>query len=200
MAKQINYLLIARELTGDSELLFFDTLEQAKAEYSERTQEIFNSDETLEEGVDFEYDTHWKLLRGQDEAITFKGSDSEKLSALLNYIDHYFLVGCQEVEDDCTHYLADFSEHLDLSHVTFFNKEDAFTQYNKLVEDGIKMQNDYSRNTDNVLRDDKSTWEDDKFGTLFGEGVNDDGSTEAFFGFSDVYWIYRVGEIKIKKI
>ena len=180
--------MIARHLPSDSELIFFKTIEEAKAEFQRQTQEIFALDENLEEELDYWCEDAW--------AVRFNAGNNERLSSFLEDVDHYFLVGTQDVEDDCNYFVADFSEYVDESRVKFFNKENAIVTYNDMVDEGIAIQHS-KRNQDGINRYDNTTWESDECGTLFSETDNEDGSTDAFFGYDDVYWVYRIGEVKI---
>jgi hypothetical protein len=189
MAKQIHYLIIATHLPSDSEVLFFPTVEEARAEFQKRTQEIFALDENLEEELDYWCEDEW--------AVRFNAGNNEALSNFLGDVDHYFKVGTQDVEDDCECYIADFSEHVDEVNIKFFNKQDAVKRYDEMVAEGIAMQHSHNRNQNPVDRNDQSTWEDEDYGTLFTETDNEDGSTDAFFGFSDIYWTYRIGKVTL---
>jgi hypothetical protein len=182
MAKQIHYLIIATHLPSDSEVLFFPTVEEAKAEFKKRTQEFF-AIEGLEEDCDYWMEDEW--------AVRFNSGNNEELGAILGEVDHYFKVGTQDVEDDCECYIADFSEYVDESTIKFFNKESAVINYNDMVESALAIEG-------GVNRYDQSTWESDN-GTLFMESDNADGSTDAFFGMNDVYWTYRIGKIDLTK-
>ncbi len=183
MAKQIHYLIIARHLPSDSEVLFFKTVEEAKAEFQKRTQPLFAVDK-LEEDNDYWIEDEW--------AVRFNSGGNQLLSDELGEVDHYFKVGTQDVEDDCDCYVADFSEYVDESMIKFFNRENAVVNYNDMVESALAIEG-------KVNRYDQSTWENDDYGTLFTESDNDDGSTDAFFGMHDVYWTYRIGKVILTK-
>jgi hypothetical protein len=180
MAKLVHYLIIATHLPSDSELIFFKTVEEAKAEFKKRTQGLFALD-GLEEDIDYSIEDEY--------AVRFNSGENEELSALLGDVNHYFKVGTQDVEDDCEYYVADFSEHIDEGKLTFYNKQDAVIAYNDMVDEGLAGNKD-------VNRYDNTTWEDDDV-IIFSETDNGDGSTDAFFGISDVYWTYRIGKINI---
>lgn len=181
MSKLVHYLMVATHLPSDSELIFFNTVEEAKAEFKKRTQEFF-AIEGLEEDCDY-----WV----EDEyAVRFNPGVNEELSALLGDVDHYFKVGTQDVEDDCEYYIADFSEYVDESNVKFFNRENAVIAYNDMVESALAIEGD-------VNRYDQSTWENEAGTILFSEVDGTDGSTDAFFGMNDVYWTYRIGKITL---
>ena len=183
MAKQIHYLLIATHLPSDSKVLFFKTVDEAKAEFKKRTQELFAVD-GLEEDNDYWMEDEW--------AVRFNSGNNEELGAILEEVDHYFKVGTQDVEDDCDFYVADFSEYVDESCITFFNRENAVIAYNDMVESALAIEGD-------VNRYDQTTWEDESGVTLFSETDNDDGSTDAFFGMNDIYWTYRIGKVILTK-
>ena len=183
MAKQIHYLLIATHLPSDSKVLFFKTVDEAKAEFKKRTQELFAVD-GLEEDNDYWMEDEW--------AVRFNSGNNEELGAILEEVDHYFKVGTQDVEDDCDFYVTDFSEYVDESRITFFNRENAVIAYNDMVESALAIEGD-------VNRYDQTTWEDESGVTLFSETDNDDGSTDAFFGMNDIYWTYRIGKVILTK-
>ena len=183
MAKQIHYLLIATHLPSDSKVLFFKTVDEAKAEFKKRTQDLFAVD-GLEEDNDYWMEDEW--------AVRFNSGNNEELGAILEEVDHYFKVGTQDVEDDCDFYVTDFSEYVDESRITFFNRENAVIAYNDLVESALAIEGD-------VNRYDQTTWEDESGVTLFSETDNDDGSTDSFFGMNDIYWTYRIGKVILTK-
>lgn len=186
--KQVHYLMVATHLPSDSELHFFKTREEAQAEFQKRTQEIFALDDNLEEDLDFWCD--------DEDSVRFNCGNNEKLSSFLGDVDHYFEVKTVPVPDDAECYVADFSEHVDESHVKFYNKETALVVWNDMVDEGIGMHNQIM-DRETVNRYDQTTWEDEDYGTQFSETDNEDGSTDAFFGFSDVYWTYRIGKINL---
>ena len=179
--------MVATHLPSDSELIFFKTVEEAKAEFKKRTQELFELD-GLEEDIDYSIEDEY--------AVRFNSGENEELSALLEDVNHYFKVGTQDVQDDCEYYIAEFSEWVDESSIEFFNKEQAIIKYNDMVDDNLMMMNDSRMYEDGVNRYDNNTWEDEN-GTIFSEIDNaDDGSTDAFFGHNDVYFTIRISEIK----
>ena len=189
MTKQIHYLIIATHLPSDSEVVFFKTVEEAQAEFQKRTQEIFALDSNLEEEVDYWCEDAW--------CVRFNAGNNEKLSNFLGDVDHYFHVGTQDVPEDSNYYVADFSEYVDEVNIHFFNKQDAVAAYDSLIQESINIQHSNYRNQNPIDRNDQTTWEDEDFGTLFSEEDNADGSTDAFFGYSDIYYTYRIGEVKI---
>jgi hypothetical protein len=187
MEKQIHYLIIATHLPSDSEVLFFPTAEKAKAEFQKRTQPLL-AIEGLEEDTDY-YET--------DNGIRFYSGNNEELSAELGDVDHYFEVDTVQVHHDCKYYVALFSEWVDESMINFCYKDESVNLYNDMVNGAIKEHNQM-RSDKLINRHDQSTWEDDEV-TLFSETDNGDGSTDAFFGVSDVYWTYRIGKVILTK-
>lgn len=187
--KTINYLMISTHLPSDSQIMFFNTFEEAKAEFKKQTDELFSLDENLEEDTDY--------FKESEYAIRFNAGNNESLTNFLEDVDHYFYAGSIEVEDNVNYYVADFSQSVDDSKVLFYNIDEAKTIWNNMVNDAIEMQSSIYRNQEVVSRYDSETWEDEDYGTLFSESINEDGSIDAFFGFTDIYWTYRIGEIKI---
>jgi len=188
--KQVNYLMIATHLPSDSQIIFFNTFDEAKAEFKRQTDELFAIGEDLQEDVDYFIDYEY--------AVRFNTGNNERLTSFLEDVDHYFEVGSKEVKDDVDYFIADFSQSVDESNVVFYNKDEAKLIWNDMVDQSIETQSAGYSNQENINRYDCETWEDDDYGTLFSESNNEDGSTDAFFGFSDICWTYRIGEIKIK--
>lgn len=188
MTKQIHYLMVATHLPSDSELHFFKTREEAQAEFQKRTQPLL-AIEGLEEDDDY-YTT--------DNGIRFYSGNNEELSAELGDVDHYFEVNTVEVDDDVECYVADFSEWVDESVIKFYSKQDAIKVYNDNVDGSIEVHNEMCCG-EPVNRQNQNTWESEEEGTMFMETDNEDGSTDAFFGFSDVYFTYRLGKISLTK-
>jgi hypothetical protein len=181
MSKLVHYLMIATHLPSDSELIFFNTVEEAKAEFQKRVDIIFAMD-GLEQYIDYSIEDEY--------AVRFNAGNNEELSGYLEDVDHYFKVGTQDVEDDCDYYIANFDEHVDDSYVKFFNKENVIITYNDMVDNALEDNNK------GINRYDNTTWEDEN-NLLFKETDNKDGSTDAFFGFMFIYWVYRIGKVNI---
>jgi hypothetical protein len=173
--------MIATHLPSDSELIFFKTVEEAKAEFQKRVDILFAMD-GLEQYIDYSIEDEY--------AVRFNAGNNEELSGYLEDVDHYFKVGTQDVEDDADYYIANFDEHVDDSYVKFYNKENVVIIYNDMVDNALEGNNK------GINRYDNTTWED-KNDLLFKETDNKDGSTDAFFGFMFIYWVYRIGKVNI---
>jgi hypothetical protein len=188
--KQLHYVLIAKHLPSDSEVQFFPTREEADTYFNSCVQPLLKVciDNELEEDEAYSYGQTNNIIR-------FDSGYDEELDSLLGECNHYYYVNSVEVADDVNYYVADFSEWVDESTIEFYNKETAIVKYNDMVDDVIESVND--RHRYGVNRYDNNTWESDDNGTLFSEADNDDGSTDAFFGHTDVYFTFRIGEIKI---
>jgi hypothetical protein len=188
--KQLHYVLIAIHLPSDSEVYFFPTREQADAFFKSQVEHLLKVciDNELEENEVYSY--------GQTKnTIRFDSGYDEDLDSFLGECNHYYHVDSIEVADDVNFFVAEFSEWVDESTIKFYNKETAIVKYNDMVDDCIKDMN-LCRNGYVVNRYDNTTW-DDEDGTMFSENT-DDGSTDAFFGYTDVYFTLRIGEIKCK--
>ena len=180
--KQLHYVLIAIHLPSDSEVYFFPTREQADAFFKSQVEHLLKVciDNELEENEVYSY--------GQTKnTIRFDSGYDEDLDSFLGECNHYYHVDSIEVADDVNFFVAEFSEWVDESTIKFYNKETAIIKYNDMVDDCMKEMNLYLRNGD------------DEDVTMFSEIYNtDDGSTDAFFGYTDVFFTLRIGEIKCK--
>jgi len=189
--KTLHYVLIAKHLPSDSKVSFFPTRELADIFFNSYVEPLLKIclDNELEEDEVYSFGQTKNIIR-------FDSGYDEDLDSVLGECNHYFHVNSIEVADDVDYYVADFSEWVDESLIDFFNKEEAVIKYNELVDAGIEMQNDTYSPDEAVNRHDQSTWGDD----LFLETDNgDDGTTDAFFGFSDVFWTNRIGKIHLTK-
>jgi hypothetical protein len=187
--KVLHFVLIAKHLTGDSEVVFFPSRLKAERFFNIKVAPLLEICERNELEEDDAYSF------GQTKNIVrFDSGYNEELDLALNECNHYYYLGQVEVEDDVDTYIADFSEWVDESTIEFYKKSDAIIKYNDKVDEGIVMSNDRSMD---INRYDQSTWETEDNGTVFSETDNDDGSTDAFFGVTDVYWTYRIGKIEM---
>ena len=187
--KQLHYVLIAKHLPSDSEVSFFPTREQADAFFNSCVEPLIKVciDNELEEDEAYSYGQTKNIVR-------FDSGYDEELDGLLSECNHYYYVNSVEVADDVNTFIAEFSEWVDESTIEFFNKETAIIKYNDMVDDTLQIMNDSHRY--GVNRYDNTTWDGDN-GTLFSEIDNEDGSTDAFFGFTEVYFTNRIGEIRM---
>ena len=190
--KQLHYVLIAKHLPSDSEVHFFPTREQADVFFNSHVEPLLKVciDNELEEDEAYSFGQTKNIVRFDS------GYDAE-LDGLLGECNHYYHVNSVEVADDVNYFVAELSEWVDESTIEFFNKETAIVKYNDMVDDTLKIMNDSRRDDEGVNRYDNNTWDDDD-GTMFSEIDNgEDGSTDAFFGFTDVYFTYRISEIRM---
>jgi hypothetical protein len=190
--KQLHYVLIAKHLPSDGEAHFFPTREQADAFFNSHVEPLLKVciDNELEEDEAYSYGQTKNIIR-------FDSGYDEELDGLLGECNHYYYVNSVEVTDDVNYFVAELSEWVDESTIEFCNKQNAIIKYNDMVDDNLMMLNDYRRDENSVNRYDNSTWEDEN-GTIFSEIDNaDDGSTDAFFGYTDVYFTIRIGEIRM---
>lgn len=195
MSKQLNYLMVAEQLTGDSRVMFFATPELAKAAFDNLTQPLIkvcedNYYDTEEEDV-FYYTKEGKGVR-------FNSGELEELDELIGDTNVYYEWGTVDVADDVTHYVAQFSEWVDESDIDFYTKDTAVIRQNSLIDEGLQIAEDHHGYT--IDRQDKTTWECEENGTIFSEDVDASVNyTDVFFGYTDVYYTIRCGEITIEK-
>ena len=190
--KQLHYVLIAKHLPSDSEVSFFPTREQADAFFNSHVEPLLKVciDNELEEDEVYSYGQTKNIIR-------FDSGYDVELDGLLGECNHYYHVDSVEVADDVNYFVAELSEWVDESTIEFFNKQNAIIKYSTMVDDNLLLLNDYRMYEDGVNRYDNTTW-DDENGTIFSEIDNaDDGSTDAFFGYTDVYFTIRISEIRM---
>lgn len=188
MVKQINYVLIAEGLTGDSEVLFFPTPELAKAKFDELVNPFKSiikdlSEDEIEELI-FSDDVH---------RIRIYTGVNEQADALLNDCDRFITWESIYIDEYATHYIAELSEWVDESNISFYPKDIAIIKYNDLIDESIQIAKDH--HGIEINRYDQSTWQTEN-GTVFTEAIDTTiNHSDAFFGYSDVYYTYRIGEI-----
>lgn len=178
--KQVHYLLIAKHLTDDSEVLFFKTRLEAEKEYINRVKPLLDicKSNNLVEEENFEFFSDW--------GVRFNGGDNSDLDALLSGgVNHYFMVNTISVEDDVTHYFAEFMEWVDDSKIILLNEKDAINMWESRVNNDIEEANL------DIDRTDEKTWEGKDGRTIFSLINN-----SAYFGHDDdVTWTYKYGKI-----
>jgi len=189
--KLVHYVLIAQQLTGDSEILFFPTQTDAMNKYRELTDPLLSIclTKNLEHEDVFDYNYN---DGGQPHTSRFNSGHDEDLDNLLGENNTYYEVTTLQIPDDATHYVCLFSEYVDESSVVFFNKADAIKHYNNMVDNDIEAADDFAEY--GIKRYDQSTWEQTGTQTLFSEDHKST-HTDAFFGYDDVYWTNRIGSI-----
>ena len=189
--KLVHYVLIAQQLTGDSEILFFPSPTQAMDKYRELTDPLLSIclTKNLEHEDVFDYNYN---DGGQPHTSRFNSGHDEDLDNLLGENNTYYEVTTLQIPDDATHYVCQFFEYVDDSSVCFFNKKEAILHYNELVDESIRIAHDH--NNIQINRYNPETWEGKGIQTLFSEDHKST-HTDAFFGYDDIYWTYRIGSI-----
>lgn len=189
--KVLHFVLIAQHLTGDSSVHFFPTRAKAQRFFDNKVKPLLEICERNE----LEEDEAYSFGQTKDY-VRFDSGYDEELDEILGQCNHYYRVDSVEVADDVDCYIAEFSEWVDESVITFYPKAEAITTYNDMVDEGIEASSRYARC--DINRYDQSTWESEGEGTMFQESDNEDGSTDAFFGWDiDCYWTTRIGKIEM---
>lgn len=185
--KLIHYVLIAKSLTGDSKVKFFDQQFKAKEYFYELTEHLLGI--CREEGLE-EDEVYFSGDKAQ--SWRFNAGENDALDAELEHCNTYIVWATVEVDKDVTHYVVTYSEEVDDSEINFYNEADARLYYETIVAEGIDCAHVYKSIT--IDRADNKTWQEDGSQTYFSE--NDD-KTEAFFGYdTDVYWTVVLGELE----
>jgi hypothetical protein len=187
--KTLHYVLVGRHLTGDSEIQFFHTRKEAVRFFKAQTSPLLEICYTnkLEEDEVYSFNE-------DKSAVRFDSGYDDELDSLLGECNHYFYLGATNVEDDVTHYVADFSEWVDESTVEFFNEQRAKEVWNERVDREIQNASEYEGA--DINREDESTWETEDGMTLFQETHHSDMYSDAYFGAAeDLTWTFRVGQI-----
>ena len=189
--KPLYYLIITRELTGDSEVLFYPTLQDAIDAYNLQTAPMLRVCLKNE----LEQDEVFNFEEDNKNAVRFNAGYDEDLDLVLGQTNTHFAVGIKEVDDNITHYIANFSDYVDESTIQFYPNASARIVYDSMVEDCLEMFNDRTGKRDGIIdRNDITTWTPKDSHNLFDE---DEERTEAYFGYySDNCNTLRIGEIK----
>jgi hypothetical protein len=187
--KTLHFVLIAQHLTGDSSVHFFPTRAKAQRFFNNEVKPLLEICERNELEEDEVY-----LFEETKDSVRFNSGYDKELDSALGECNHYYHLATVEMVDDVDCYIADFSEWVDESIIKFYKKEDAVIKYNDMVDESIALMNDAGFE---VNRYDQNTWETKQNGTVFSETDNDDGSTDAFFGYTDMYYTYRIGKIEM---
>ena len=190
--KTLHYILIARHLTGDSEVLFFPTAEKAADHYDGLVKPITTLcvSEHLDEDVFYKCNTDSK---GVIVGWRFNSGENDALDELLSDdCNHYYELGQVEVDDDVTHYVVQFSEWVDDTDIRFYNERQALQSLTELVNEGIQMCEDYEGHK--IDRADCSTWNNSEGMTLFSETSNTH-LIDVYFGYGDTTSTVRFGNI-----
>ena len=183
--KKVHALLIARQSTGASKVLFFDTPSEAILTYQSLTNPLFRiiSDNDIKE----DEDTYKRYNNPFAVRFSSGKSDFSNETEFMDGGDVYFEVISKEVYDDVTHYYAEFSECVDDSYLVFHNKTSICDLYNSKVDLELHELN-LALRRDDIVRSDSNTWHD--------EFYEDDITQGAFFAHNGVETTFRIGEIK----
>lgn len=193
MAKQLHYLLIAEGLTGDSDVYFYATPELAEQAFKNLIKPLV--DACMNNHYDTEeQDVFYHLKEGK--AVRFNSGELDALDEYLSECNRYVEWGTATVKDDVTHYIAEFSEWVDESTITFYNTEQAKIKYNDGIDEGISIAKEH--HTIEINRHDQSTWTHEG-NTVFSEPIDTSvNHSDAFFGYNqDTYYTIRCGEIDV---
>ena len=196
MSKQLNYLMVVEQLTGDSRVMFFATPELAKLAFERQIQpliEVCKSNGYDTEENDVCYQTK------EGKGWRFNSQFLDALDELIGDTDVYYEWDSVTVPDDVTHYVAEFSEWVDEGSITFHTAEEAKIKYNDNIDTQIVAANQSGHN---INRYDQSTWQNEEGMTLYSEPIDTSVNySDAFFGcFVDPYFTYRCGEIDVMDI
>lgn len=183
---QINYLMYANALTGDSNITFFPTAELAQKTFNIYTEPLVAICMNNYYNTDTQ-DVFTTLKDGK--AYRFNAGELEPLDDRIGDSNVYYEWNTIEVPNNTTHYLAQFSEWVDDSCISFHTENNALTIYNNLILEQI----DIAKNHHNITINRTSQTDH------FSETNNPiDNHTDAFFGYDDVYNTIRIGSIHIK--
>ena len=131
MTKTIFYIIIARHLTGDSEVLFFNNSDERNEKFIELTHPLISycMEHNLDEDVMETTDNGFEPV-----AYRFNCGENTKLDRMLKENTTWFAKGERVINNDCTHYVAEFSEWVDETTIKFFTEKEAQTYYEDMVE------------------------------------------------------------------
>jgi hypothetical protein len=117
--------------------------------------------------------------KGNVKMWRFNGGENVALDELIGGVNHCYQIGSAKVNDDVTHYVADFSEYVDESTISFWNEQSATEHYNDLIDNELEMANDRGHGID---RYDQTTWNNEEGMTLFQESIGKPYG-ECYFGW-----------------
>jgi len=194
--KLLNFVMVAKHLTGDSEVHFFPTNEEADAFFDGLVKPLL--DVCMKN--DLEEDEAYSFGQTKDMSSTLlynvvrfdSGYDSE-LDALLDECNHCYRMDSIEVPENVTHYVADFSEWVDESVIEFYTEQEAKEVWNDKIDEEIRLASKY--HGIEISRHHQETWDDKSGVNLFQETHYSDIYSDAYFGHSDMTWTFRIGII-----
>jgi len=187
--KVLHYVIICSHLTGDSSVHVYPTAQAAQEHFDNCVQPLLQICRNNEIEIDGDIVTEYNYGQ-QRRAYRFNSGEHDALDEVIGECNWYYEIGMVNVQDDVTAYVAQFSEWVDESDVTFCTETEAVQKYEELVKECIENAAVYSRYT--IDRKDKITWENGEGMTLFSEETNGL-STDAYFGYTDPTFTIRKG-------
>lgn len=173
--------MICSELTGDSSVHVYPTEQAALEHFDDCVQPILQI--CLKNNIELDGDAVTEYHHSKGRAFRFNAGIHEALDEINGEANMYYKLGrVTGVDDDVTHYLAQFSQWVDESTVDFYNEKDTNHLYESLVQEGI----DDAAHYDGIVieRHDKNN--------AFAE-TTDGVSTEVYFGVSEPTMTIRKG-------
>lgn len=191
--RTLHFVLIARNLTGDSEVLFFTSKLEAEFYFKSKVKPLLDICERKELAEDEVYS-----FGKTKNIVRIDSGYDEELDAALGECNTYFFLGEIEADEDITHYVADFSEWVDESVIDFFTEEKAKEVWNDKIDEEIVLASQYQGVE--ISRYHQDTWEDESGMTLYQETHYSDMYSDAYFGYSiEMSSTFRVGVIQIRE-
>lgn len=192
MTKQINYLLIAEELTGDSTVKFFPTPELAEKAFKKHTNPLIQT--CIDAGADENNeDVFYSLKDGK--AYRFNYGILDELDDQLNECNQYVEWNTITVNNDVTHYIAQFSEWVDDSSINFYPQQTSIISLHSLINEQISIAKEHHNIT--IDPQNSKTWKNTEGQTLYLESTDFvKNQANIFFGYSDVYLTIQHGQIQ----
>jgi len=132
--KTINFVFIAQQLTDDSEVHFFNTPLEAENYFNNEVKPllVICLEEDLPEDEAYTANEKGNVIRfnlGYNRDLDEKLADTNK----------YYYWDSIEVEDDITHYFAQFSDWVDDSSIEFMTEKAAREQMSTLMDVQFNM-------------------------------------------------------------
>lgn len=187
--KVLHYVMICSELTGDGEVHVYTTAQAALEHYDDCVQPILQICHNNEIEIDGDIATEY-IYGSNRRAHRFNAGEHDALDVVIGETNVYYEIGEVTVQDDVTAYVAQFSQWVDESDVTFCTPDEAAKKYEELVKECIENAEVYDGIR--IDRKDKPTWDNSEGMTLFSE-ENDGLTQDAYFGHDDPTFTIRLG-------
>lgn len=185
--------MVCEQLTGDSWVMFYQTPELAEKAFNNLVQPLIEVCKS--NGYDVEDSDVCYTFVGK-QAWRFNAQELDALDELIGETNVYYEWGSVTVNDDVTHYFAEFSEWVDEGTITFHTAEEAKIKYNDAIDNTLIAANERGHE---INRYDQSTWENEEGMTLFSEPIDTSVNySDAYFGYElDPTFTFRCGEIDV---